>query len=196
MFRQEIRNGHQFEQPDNWLIHPDPWEVARKSETVEVSLSSSARLQDGKFHSVPGQLTHLLGVPYDRPVVGYGGKTINTLRLWAASSPDLFDFGEFSQGEFFSAVLEKIAAESLTKVLYPDDSTARAARSGSCRSISWSRARWPISCAGSGIAATSGPTCPGRWPFSSTIPTRPWPSPSCCAFSSTRPISTGTRPGN
>ena len=125
MFRQEIRNGQQFEQPDNWLLHPDPWEVARSSETVEISLNSSVRLQDGRLRSVPGQLTHLLGVPYDRPIVGYGGRTINTLRLWAASSPDLFDFGEFSQGEFFSAVLDKIAAESLTKVLYPDDSTPR-----------------------------------------------------------------------
>jgi starch phosphorylase len=125
IFRQEIRNGQQFEQPDNWLIHPDPWEVARTSETVEVSLHSSARLQDGKLRTISGQLTHLLGVPYDRPIVGYGGKTINTLRLWAASSPDLFDFGEFSHGEFFSAVLDKIMAESLTKVLYPDDSTPR-----------------------------------------------------------------------
>ena len=125
MFRQEIRNGQQFEQPDNWLLHPDPWEVARTTDTVEVSLNSSVRLQDGKLQSISGQLFHLLGVPYDRPIAGYGGKTINTLRLWAASSPDLFDFGEFSHGEFFSAVLDKIVAESLTKVLYPDDSTPR-----------------------------------------------------------------------
>jgi starch phosphorylase len=125
MFRQEIRNGQQFEQPDNWLSHPDPWEVPRTGETVEICLTSAARLQDGKLRTIAGQLTHLLGVPYDRPIVGYGGKTINTLRLWSASSPDLFDFGEFSQGEFFSAVLDKIMAESLTKVLYPDDSTAR-----------------------------------------------------------------------
>jgi starch phosphorylase len=67
----------------------------------------------------------MLGVPYDRPVVGYGGRTINTLRLWSASSPNLFDFGEFSGGEFFSAVLNKIVTESLTRVLYPDDSTPR-----------------------------------------------------------------------
>jgi starch phosphorylase len=125
MFRQEIRNGQQFEQPDNWLLRPDPWEVARTCETVEISLGSSMRFQDGKFEAIPGQLFHMLGVPFDRPIVGYGGKTINTLRLWAASSPDLFDFGEFSQGEFFTAVLNKIMAESLTRVLYPDDSTPR-----------------------------------------------------------------------
>ena len=125
MFRQEIRNGYQVEQPDNWLLHPDPWEVARMTETLDVPLNCSFRLEGGMIHQIPRQPIHLLGVPYDRPVVGYGGKTINTLRLWAASSPDFFDFGEFSGGEFFGAVLDKTVAESLTRVLYPDDSTPR-----------------------------------------------------------------------
>ncbi|MGD0039349.1 MAG: glycogen/starch/alpha-glucan phosphorylase [Isosphaeraceae bacterium] len=125
MFRQEIRNGYQVEQPDNWLLHPDPWEVARMTETLDVPLNCSFRLEGGMIDQVPRQPIHLLGVPYDRPVVGYGGKMINTLRLWAASSPDFFDFGEFSGGEFFGAVLDKTVAESLTRVLYPDDSTPR-----------------------------------------------------------------------
>ena len=72
-----------------------------------------------------GQPTHLLGVPYDRPVVGYGGRTINTLRLWQAATPDVFDFGEFSGGDFFGAVSDRVLAESVTRVLYPDDSTPR-----------------------------------------------------------------------
>jgi len=67
----------------------------------------------------------LLGVPFDRPVVGYGGKTINTLRLWRAATPDVFNFGEFSSGDFFGAVSDKVIAESVTRVLYPDDSTPR-----------------------------------------------------------------------
>jgi starch phosphorylase len=67
----------------------------------------------------------LLGTPFDRPVVGYGGKTINTLRLWEASAPQAFDFDEFSGGDFVRAVHQKIIAESLTRVLYPDDSTER-----------------------------------------------------------------------
>jgi starch phosphorylase len=66
-----------------------------------------------------------LGVPYDRPVVGYGGMTINTLRLWQAATPHVFDFGEFSGGDFFGAVSNKVLAESVTRVLYPDDSTPR-----------------------------------------------------------------------
>src|SRR6185312_7674109 len=66
----------------------------------------------------------LLGLPFDRPVVGYGGETINTLRLWAAAAPDFFDFQEFSAGEFVSALAERLTAESVTRVLYPDDSTS------------------------------------------------------------------------
>ncbi|MGA7871050.1 MAG: glycogen/starch/alpha-glucan phosphorylase, partial [Candidatus Binatus sp.] len=66
----------------------------------------------------------LIGIPFDRPVVGYGGKTINTLRLWAAAAPDEFNFQEFSHGDFVAAVAERLGAESLTRVLYPDDSTS------------------------------------------------------------------------
>ena len=76
-------------------------------------------------HGHRGQPSQLLGVPYDRPVVGYGGRTINTLRLWQAATPDDFDFGEFSAGDFFGAVSDKVLAESVTRVLYPDDSTPR-----------------------------------------------------------------------
>ena len=72
-----------------------------------------------------GQPSHLLGVPYDRPVVGYGGRTINTLRLWQAATPDVFDFGEFSGGDFFGAVSDRVLAETVSRVLYPDDSTPR-----------------------------------------------------------------------
>ena len=65
----------------------------------------------------------VLGVPYDRPIVGYGGQTINTLRLWAAATPDVFDLQAFSAGGFVSALAQRLAADSVTRVLYPDDST-------------------------------------------------------------------------
>ena len=84
-----------------------------------------SRFKDGQIVVRRGQATHLLGVPYDRPVVGYGGKTVNTLRLWKAATPSTFDFGEFSSGDFFGAVSDKTLAESVTRVLYPDDSTPR-----------------------------------------------------------------------
>ncbi|HEX5472499.1 MAG TPA: glycogen/starch/alpha-glucan phosphorylase [Lacipirellulaceae bacterium] len=125
MFRQTIRDGWQNEQPDNWLRYPDPWEVARPGEAVEVKLNCSFEMRDGDLHAVPGRSSTLIGVPFDRPVVGYGGKTINTLRLWAAAAPHYFDFQEFSRGDFVGALTEALSAESLTRVLYPDDSTSR-----------------------------------------------------------------------
>jgi starch phosphorylase len=123
VFRQEIRDGYQVETPDYWLRRPDPWEVARPDATVAVELASTVDFRDGKLEPAPGQRTTLLGVPYDRPVVGYGGRTINTLRLWGAGTPDDFDFARFSRGDWVGAQLRQLAAESLVRVLYPDDST-------------------------------------------------------------------------
>ena len=128
MFRQSIEDGWQHEQPDNWLRRPDPWEVVRPDDKVEVRLNSSIELRNGELSPVPGRPSTLIGIPFDRPVVGYGGKTINTLRLWAAVAPDYFDFQAFSHGEFVSALAGSLAAKSLTRVLYPDDSTTRGQR--------------------------------------------------------------------
>ncbi len=124
IFRQTIEDGWQREQPDSWLRRPDPWEVARPQEKVEVKLGCSFEVRGGSLGVVVGRPSSLLGLPFDRPVVGYGGRTINTLRLWAAGAPDVFDFQAFSHGEFVSALAERLTAESLTRVLYPDDSTS------------------------------------------------------------------------
>jgi starch phosphorylase len=123
IFKQAIQDGYQVEQPDNWLRRPDPWEVVRPTEMVEVKLNCSFELRSGALSVILGQPSSLFGVPFDRPVVGYGGKTINTLRLWVASTPDYFDFRQFSSGDLVGALAETLAAESLTRVLYPDDST-------------------------------------------------------------------------
>jgi starch phosphorylase len=123
IFRQTIQDGWQQEQPDNWLRRPDPWEVARPHDQVEVKLNCSFEVRDGSLRPVLGKPSSLIGIPFDRPIVGYGGKTINTLRLWAAAAPDYFDFQRFSSGDFVSALAETLSAESLTRVLYPDDST-------------------------------------------------------------------------
>ena len=125
MFRQTIQDGWQQEQADNWLRHPDPWEVARPHEKVEVKLNCSFEMRGGSLRVIPGRPSVLIGIPFDRPVVGYGGKTINTLRLWAAAACDYFDFQEFSRGDFVGALAETLGAESLTRVLYPDDSTSQ-----------------------------------------------------------------------
>ncbi len=125
IFKQTIVDGWQREQPDNWLRRPDPWEVVRLEEAVEVKLNCTFELREGQLRPIIGRPSVLLGIPFDRPVVGYGGKTINTLRLWAAATPDTFDFQLFSRGDFVGAFAETLTAESLTRVLYPDDSTSR-----------------------------------------------------------------------
>jgi glycogen phosphorylase len=125
MFRQTIEDGWQQEQPDNWLRRPDPWEVVRPDDKVEIRLNHSFEVREGALRPIVGRPSTLIGIPFDRPVVGYGGKTINTLRLWAAAASDYFDFQTFSHGEFVSALAETLAAGSLTRVLYPDDSTTQ-----------------------------------------------------------------------
>ena len=125
IFRQNLRDGWQAEQPDHWLARPDPWEVARPNEAVEVKLNVSFEIRNGVLRVVEGRPSTLIGIPYDRPVVGYGGKTINTLRLWAVKASNNFDFAQFSSGDFVGALAETLTAETITRVLYPDDHTTQ-----------------------------------------------------------------------
>ncbi|HKT49385.1 MAG TPA: glycogen/starch/alpha-glucan phosphorylase [Candidatus Angelobacter sp.] len=125
IFKQTVKDGWQQEQGDHWLRRADPWEIARPDEAVEVKLNCSFVLDGGTFRMVSGRPSSLHGIPYDRPIVGYGGKTINTLRLWAAEPSNDFDFQEFSSGAFAEALAETLGAGSLTRVLYPDDSTSK-----------------------------------------------------------------------
>jgi starch phosphorylase len=124
MFKQVILDGWQIEHPDNWLARHDPWEIRRVRDQVEIQLNCSFEVREGTLRAVSGNPSLMIGVPYDRPIVGYGGNTITTLRLWAARAPDYFDFQAFSHGQFVGAVAEALEAESLTRVLYPDDSTS------------------------------------------------------------------------
>jgi starch phosphorylase len=124
IFKQAISDGWQQEKPDNWLCRPDPWEVARPHDQVEIKLNCTFEVRGGALHAIVGKASSLIGVPFDRPVVGYGGENINTLRLWAAKAPDYFEFQTFSHGDFVGAVAETLTAETLTRVLYPDDSTS------------------------------------------------------------------------
>ena len=125
IFKQTIKDGWQHEDADNWLRRPDPWEVARPQEKVQINLNCSFEIHGGSLRGIPNRPSSLIGIPFDRPVVGYGGKTINTLRLWGAAAPDYFDFQEFSSGDFVAALAETLIAESVTRVLYPDDSTSK-----------------------------------------------------------------------
>jgi len=124
VFRQVIKDGEQVERPDHWLARPDPWEVARPAESVEVHLGCSFEMDKGVLRLIHGRPSILKGMPYDRPIVGFGGSTINTLRLWAATSEAL-DFVRISRGDFVGAQVDPITAETVTLVLYPDDRSVR-----------------------------------------------------------------------
>ena len=123
IFRQQIKNGYQVEQPDNWLKDGNPWELKRPDLTYPVYFGGHVAhiRENGKdvFKWIPSEQVN--GVAYDTPIVGYGGKTVNTLRLWSATSPDGFSFQEFNSGDYTEAVRKKINAETLSQVLYPND---------------------------------------------------------------------------
>jgi len=123
IFRQSLLGGSQVEQPDNWLFESDPWEIRRPHKVYAVPLDATVELRGSGVKFTRGKPSALLGVAYDRPVVGYGAMCVNTLRLWAAVAPRSFDLDEFSHGDFEGSVIQQVAAESVTRVLYPDDST-------------------------------------------------------------------------
>jgi starch phosphorylase len=123
IFRQSLRDGRQVEEPDQWLRHPDPWQIARPGRELLVPLEASFELHGASISIIPNRPSTIVGIAHDWPVVGYGGYCVNTLRLWSARAPRSFDFANFSHGDFVGAVLGNVAAGSLTRVLYPDDST-------------------------------------------------------------------------
>ena len=143
------RTAGNSKQPDNWLRRPDPWEIARVHESVEIPLNCTFEMRGGSLRAVPDHPSSLIGIPYDRPIVGYGGKTINTLRLWEAAAPDYFDFQRFSSGDFIGRfhwpkTLERLSRSRACSPI-PTIPIAAAGKGacGSCRNISWSPARWP-----------------------------------------------------
>ena len=123
IFNQQVRNGWQVEQPDNWLKDGNPWEVKRSDLTYPVYFGGDVKVirENGRdiFKWIPAEQVN--GMAYDTPIVGYGGKTINTLRLWSAQSPMEFSFQEFNSGDYTEAVRHKINAENISQVLYPND---------------------------------------------------------------------------
>jgi glycogen/starch/alpha-glucan phosphorylases len=126
MFRQQIEDGHQVEEPDHWLRNGHIWELERPEYTQRVQFGGHTEgwTDDaGKLH-VRWLNTHdVLAVPFDVPVPGYRNGTVNTLRLWKSAATDEFDLGEFNAGSYTESVRAKNDAEHITMVLYPNDAS-------------------------------------------------------------------------
>ncbi|MET0377695.1 MAG: glycogen/starch/alpha-glucan phosphorylase [Spongiibacteraceae bacterium] len=126
MFRQSIANGHQVEEPDNWLREGNPWELERPEFTRRVHFGGRTQAhteRDGRVHHRWLDTSDVLAVPFDFPIPGYRNETVNTLRLWSAKATDVFDLGEFNAGSYTESVRAKNAAENITMVLYPNDNS-------------------------------------------------------------------------
>ncbi len=124
MFEQHIENGYQVEYPDNWLKHRDPWEVKRSDLSVTVKFGGEikyGKTPDGQDRFYVVNAEEVTATPYDMPVVGYGNNTVNTLRLWQATSPDGFDLQLFNDSQYNRAVEKQNSAENISRVLYPND---------------------------------------------------------------------------
>ncbi|HUZ18333.1 MAG TPA: glycogen/starch/alpha-glucan phosphorylase, partial [Spirochaetia bacterium] len=123
IFRQTIENGFQVEQPDYWLRRGNPWEIERHDVTVPVHFGGRVISNglDGKKQALWTDTQTIMGVAYDMPIVGYGGRTVNTLRLWSTRAATEFDLADFNNGDYVEAVRSKVSAENLTRVLYPND---------------------------------------------------------------------------
>ena len=126
IFRQKIVNGGQVEEPDHWLKNGYPWEMARPEYSQHVHFGGhvECRAEGGRqqWYWVPAETVQ--GIPYDLPIVGYD-KAVNSLRLWSAKAVDDFDLADFDKGSYVEAVEQKVLAENLTKVLYPNDNTSQ-----------------------------------------------------------------------
>ena len=126
LFRQKIHMGFQQELPDAWLERGYPWENPKTAEYMEVHFGGEVqrRLEDGELILQHTGYKTIAAIPYDIPVIGYGGETVNTLRLWHAQPlHEQFDMDAFNRGDYAAAFRDKAETDAITTMLYPDDST-------------------------------------------------------------------------
>jgi starch phosphorylase len=125
LFEQKIIDGYQVEFPDKWLQNENVWEIKRTSKAVEVKFGGEVRAinEKGRLKFIHENYESILAVPYDTPIVGYENNIVDTLRLWSAEAQKKeFDYSSFSRGEYLKAFEHKHSIESISQVLYPDDS--------------------------------------------------------------------------
>lgn len=124
-FEQKIINGYQVEFPEKWLEKSNIWEIRKPDKAVKVNFWGEIQHKEinGKWKFEHANAETILAVPYDTPMLGYKNGIVNTLRLWEAEPvDDFFDFGSFNKGDYEKASAYRTSVESISKVLYPDDS--------------------------------------------------------------------------
>ncbi|MDO5145987.1 MAG: glycogen/starch/alpha-glucan phosphorylase [Eubacteriales bacterium] len=124
MFKQKIKDGYQVETPDNWLKDGNPFEIKRDEYAVEVKFGGYVDVEngaDGKPKFVQKGYKSVRAVPYDMPIVGYGNRIVNTLRIWDAEAINTFNLDSFDKGEYQKAVEQANLARTICEVLYPND---------------------------------------------------------------------------
>jgi starch phosphorylase len=124
IFDQVIVDGWQSERGDTWLKNGNPWEIPRPKLSFPVGFGGyTEHYPDNhggmRIRWVPSLVIN--GVAFDTPIMGYGVGNVNLLRLWRAEAPDSFDFQAFNVGDYYGAVQAKMDAETISKVLYPND---------------------------------------------------------------------------
>ncbi|CAF2526350.1 unnamed protein product [Rotaria sp. Silwood2] len=119
IFQQTIKDGFQYEEPDDWLRYGNPWEIPRPEYQIPVNLHGRVIEQNGKPKWVDTKI--IMAMPYDTPVPGFNNNVVNTLRLWSAKAAQKFNFQFFNDGDYLNAVSEQSLAENVTRVLYPND---------------------------------------------------------------------------
>jgi starch phosphorylase len=126
MFNQKIKDGQQEELPDNWLRLPNPWEIARPANSIRVPFGGyviSWTDEKGKLRNRWETKDYVIALPYDTPIPGYRNNTVNNLRLWSAQSADEFGLAYFNNGDYLAAVQDMELSETISKVLYPNDTS-------------------------------------------------------------------------
>jgi glycogen phosphorylase len=121
LFRQSFQGGQQAEMPEDWLAMTNPWEFARPESAYVIPFKGEVRTQGGREIWSAGET--VLASAYDTPVIGWQGKWANTLRLWSAKSTQMFDLERFNRGDYAAAAEPEALARTLSRVLYPDDTT-------------------------------------------------------------------------
>jgi starch phosphorylase len=127
LFKQEIRNGYQVERPDAWQRETSPWLVARPEQFCVIPVYGRIEHRidkKGEYNPAWVDWRVLVGVPSDLPIAGFGGRTVNYVRLYSAGASDEFDMQIFNAGDYMKAVEQKMLSETISKVLYPSDAVA------------------------------------------------------------------------